>query len=227
MENIEILDNILLSNSVCKSFHSEYENNKEFNKWINSVLPEIKDCYNNPQDNPWHIYNILDHILHSVEEMNKQTKNLNIKDRRLLAYTMFLHDIGKPKCKIRRMKNGVMIDSFFNHNVESSKIAKRVLPLFNFNEVAIRDICDLVYRHDVFINITLDTQDKYHKILTEKVLLDEINKFKNDDKYKYMKYLVMVGRSDNNAQNGVMTKEKIKLLNKIDEMLVALKSRRK
>ncbi len=227
MENIEILDNILLSNSVCESFHSEYENNKEFNNWINSVLPEIKDCYNNPQDNPWHIYNILDHILHSVEEMNKQTKDLNIKDRRLLAYTMFLHDIGKPKCKIKRMKNGVMIDSFFNHNVESAKIAKRVLPLFNFNEVEIRDICDLVYRHDVFINITLDTQDKYHKILTEKVLLDEINKFKNNDKYKYMKYLVMVGRSDNNAQNSVMTKEKIKLLNKIDEMLVSLKSRRK
>lgn len=227
MEYIEILDNILLSNSVCESFHSEYENNKEFNKWINSVLPEIKDCYNNPQDNPWHIYNILDHILHSVEEMNKQTENIDIKDRRLLAYTMFLHDIGKPKCKIRRMKNGVMINSFFNHNVESAKISKRVLPLFNFNESEIRDICELVYRHDVFINITLDTQDKYHKILTEKVLLDEINKFKNDDKYKYMKYLIMVGVSDSKAQNPCMTKRAFELLERMNEMLEKLIVRRK
>lgn len=227
MENIEILDDILLSNSACDNFHSEYKNNDKFAKWINELIPEIKDCYNNEQNNPWHIYNILDHILHSVEEMNKQTKNLNIKDRRMLAYTMLLHDIGKPKCKTKRMKNGLMIDSFFNHNIVSSKIAKRVLPKLKFSEEEIRNICDLVYRHDVFINITNNASEKGRRLLTEKVLLDEIAKFNCADKFKYMQYLIMVGRADNKAQNPEMTEEKIALLSEIEKMLVSLKSRRK
>lgn len=223
MENIDLLDSILLSNNVCESFCSEYENNKSFNKWINETICEVKDCYNNPQDNPWHIYNILDHILHSVEEMNKLSQSLDIKERRLLAYTMFLHDIGKPKCKFQRMKNGKMIDSFFKHNIESSKVAKRVLPNLNFSEKEIKNICELIYKHDIFINITLDTSDKYHRILSEQLVLNEMDKLKCDDKYKYMSYLIKVGLADNKAQNPSMTKEKFMLLKKMDEMLELLK----
>ena len=35
-------------------------------------MPQVEDCKNQEQNNPWHKYNVLDHILHSVEEMNKQ-----------------------------------------------------------------------------------------------------------------------------------------------------------
>ena len=74
---------------------SEYYQNYQPNSlksWLNDVLPEIEDCQNLQQDNPWHIYNCLDHILHSVENINNLTQGKSQEDRRLLAYVMFLHD---------------------------------------------------------------------------------------------------------------------------------------
>ena len=63
---IKTLDSIILSKDVVKDFYTHYSD-KNFLKWINNILPEIHDCKKLKQDNPWHIYNCLDHILHSVE----------------------------------------------------------------------------------------------------------------------------------------------------------------
>ena len=112
MGNIVLLDKILLSNNVVKDFCNEYNSNTEFKKWLDTFLPEIKSCEKQAQNNPWHKYNVLGHILHSVEEMNKQTLGLDNKTRRMLAYTMLLHDIGKPASHIVRMKNSQAMDSF-------------------------------------------------------------------------------------------------------------------
>ena len=119
MQNIDILDNILLSDKVVERFQSVFETNVEFKLWLDKVLPEIRLCAKQDQNNPWHKYNVLDHILYSVEEMNKQTLNMPEKERRMLAYTMLMHDIGKPAKHIRREKNGEIIDSFFNGNIKS------------------------------------------------------------------------------------------------------------
>ena len=49
---------------------------------------------------------------------------------------MFLHDIGKPECHIRRYSKLYKreVDSFFNHNIAGVKIAARVLREFGFDE---------------------------------------------------------------------------------------------
>ena len=122
------LDEILLSQDVVADFYRSY-NNPEFKAWLTSVLPEVEACKNQKQDNPWHIYDCLGHILHSVEEMNKQTKTLPFNTQRKLAYTMFLHDMGKPEKYIRRYSKLYKreVDSFYNHNLASVDIAKRVL----------------------------------------------------------------------------------------------------
>ena len=91
MTNIEKLKKLLLSDNISTEFYKEYDGG-EFKSWLLDILPEIEDCKNQQQNNPWHKYNVLDHILHSVEEMNKQTKEL-CTDRLLLATCMFLHDL--------------------------------------------------------------------------------------------------------------------------------------
>ena len=98
---IKVLDSILLNDNVVQEFYKHYKETG-FHKWLLNLLPEVEACRNLKQDNPWHIYNCLDHILHSVEQMNNQTKGLNHEERRMLAYTMFLHDMGKPECYLRR-----------------------------------------------------------------------------------------------------------------------------
>ena len=219
---LKVLDEILLSENVKEKFDYYYQT-PEFKNYINKVMPEIENCKKTKQDNPWHIYGCLDHILHSVEEMNKQTKNLDKNTQRMLAYTMFLHDIGKPECKLRRYSKLYKreIDSFFNHNKASVKIALRVLNKFNFNETEIKKITNLIYNHDIFINLTLkEDGNSYHKVLTPKFLKEEINKLNKDFNGKeMMKYLVMVGRADNNSQNPEMTKNSLHLLDVMEDML--------
>jgi len=222
MQNIDILDKVLLSDKVVENFHKEYSSNNEFKTWLDEILPEIEMCKNQQQNNPWHKYNVLDHILHSVEEMNNQTINLPIEERRLLAYTMLLHDIGKPAKHIVREKNGEMIDSFFNHNIESEKVANRVLAKLNFSEDEIKIIAKLVNKHDIFMFIKdRKTNNPYWKVLTPKLVEEEIADLKTvGDGEKLMSWLIMVGRSDNLAQNEKMTAEALALLDKFDYLIL-------
>ena len=226
---IDTLDQILLCDNVTKAFHENYRN-PEFRKWILSVLPEVAECYNLKQDNPWHIYNCMDHILHSVEEINKQSKDLDPNTRRMLAYTMFLHDIGKPQCYLRRYSKlyGREIDSFFDHNVESEKIAKRVLPSFGFNKQEQDIIGLLVHEHDIFMYITKeDDGNRYHKVLTNKLIQSYVNQYNSiGDGKEIMQYLVMVGRADSLAQNPEMTKKALELLHIIEGMPIICNERK-
>ena len=222
----EILDKIILSEDVVGQFYKNYEN-EEFKNWLLEILPEVEDCKNLKQDNPWHIFNCLEHILHSVENMNKQTLNLDFKTRRILAYTMFLHDIGKPECYIRRYSKLYKreVDSFFNHNKAGVKIANRVLSLFKFSREEIEIIKLLIEDHDMFMFITLkDDGNSYHKVLNNNVIMEEVEKLnKVGNGFELMNYLIMVGRSDNLAQNPKMTGDSLKMLDIMENMLSNLK----
>lgn len=219
---IKFLDEILLSDNVVDSFYKNYADAK-FKEWLISLLPEIENCKILKQDNPWHIYNCLDHILYSVEEINKQTTHLDKNVRRMLAYTMLLHDIGKPESYVRRYSRLYKrdVDSFFNHNVAGVKIAERVLKSFGFNEKESDIIKSLVDNHDIFMFITLfDDGNKFHHVLTEDYLNEIIKKL--DEVYDgkvLINYLIMIGRADNMAQNPKMTKESLRLLDVMTDML--------
>ena len=232
MNNIEKLDYILSRNNVCETFYDFYNNDKEFANWLDVNIPEVKDCMNMNQDNPWHIYNVLDHILHSVEEMNKQTRKLKIneKDSRMLSYVMFFHDIGKPKCHIRRYSKlyGREVDSFFNHNHMSCEIANKYLVNLGFEDKEVKSILKLVYKHDIFMFIkNKDFNNRNWRRLTPELVKEEIKDFDNlGEEYKLMRYLVMVGRSDNRAQNPDMTKESLELLDEFDKLLDVIEKER-
>ena len=219
---VEKLDNILLSKDVRVNFLNAYKD-QEFKRWILTRLPEIEKCRNQQQDNPWHVYNCLDHILVSVEEINKQTESLDYDTRRKLAYCMFLHDIGKPDCYIRRYSKqyGRDVDSFFNHNKKSAEIAKETLGDFGFSKEEVRQMTMLIYKHDIFMFISLnETSNKFHKRLSPEVIKDEIKDFeKVGDGENLLRYLILMGRADNRAQNPEMTDESLRLLSAMEEMV--------
>lgn len=216
------LNEILLGDNVVENFRIAYLQ-EDFRDWLLGILSEVEDCKNLNQDNPWHIYNCLEHILHSVEYMNTLTHGLDENIRRMLAYTMFLHDIGKPECHIRRYSKLYKreIDSFFNHNTAGVKIADRVLSTFGFDEIECEKIKSLINDHDIFINITLQNDgNKYRQVLSKKLILEEIDKLnKYNDGEILMKYLIWVGMSDNHAQNPEMTSEPLNMLGVMETML--------
>lgn len=217
------LDSILLSDEVTKNFYTEYSN-PEFRDWLNSFLPEVEKCRRQQQDNPWHIYNCLDHILKSVEAINKQTTALDFDQRRKLAYTMFLHDIGKPDKYIRRYSKLYKreVDSFFNHNLQSKEIADRVLTThLGFSRQDSEEIKTLVEQHDMFMFLTLENDyNPHHKVLTPHYLKQvEQELDQNFDGHDMLTKLTMVGRADNMAQNPEMTQDSLRLVDKMEKML--------
>ena len=219
---LEKLNDILLSENVVKQFNNALKN-EEFKSWILDVLPEVEDCKKLKQDNPWHIYNCLDHILHSIEAVNKQTTKLDDNTKRMLAYTMFLHDIGKPQCHIRRYSKlyGREVDSFFNHNKAGVKIADRVLGDFDFKKSDCEIIKKLIDMHDIFMFVTLEYDgNQHHQVLTNEYIdkqIVELNSVGRGE--ELLKYLIMVGRADNLAQNPKMTGNSLHLLDVFDSML--------
>ncbi len=219
---LETLDKVLLSDNVVEDFYTQYAD-QDFKNWLVGILPEVEDCKNMEQDNPWHIYGCLDHILHSVEMINSQTKDLDDKTRRQLAYTMFLHDIGKPECKLRRYSKlyGREIDSFFNHNKASTKVADRVLGQFGFDQQEQAKIKHLVHEHDIFMFITMNPDgNKYHKPLTYGLIDELVDDCSSvGDGREVLGQLIMVGRADNLAQNPEMTANSLKMLDKMQSML--------
>ena len=222
MTNIQKLNSILLSDEACNQFHSTFNSDNDFHSWLTEILPEINACKNMQQNNPWHIYNVLDHILHSVECINKQSTTMSQNERYILALTMFLHDIGKPECHLTRKKNRVVIDSFFHHNEASAKISHRVLPSLQVNPHDATLIEALVLKHDIFMFIVDGkTNNPHHESLSKDILKREIKFFENKglNGYDSMKKLIMVGRADNLAQNPAITKNSLLLLEKMDLIL--------
>ena len=224
----QLLTEILLNDDVVNSFYNNYNTNTKFRTWLTSILPEIEDCKKLKQDNPWHIYNCLDHILHSVEEINKLSTHLNDNARKILAYTMFLHDIGKPACHIRRYSKLYKkeIDSFFNHNKASVDVAKRVLPAWGFNNNEQQIIQKLVFEHDVFMFITLeDDHNPYHHVLTYDYLNSLIkNLNQTHDGITMIKWLTLVGKADNLAQNPQLTGPSLLTIDKMQNMINSLEN---
>ena len=71
IKNIDLLCRILTGDKVVDEFFHQYKSNSSFKKWLDELIPEVSKANEMEQNNPWHIYNVLTHILHSVEEMNK------------------------------------------------------------------------------------------------------------------------------------------------------------
>ena len=132
---------------------------------------------------------------------------------------MFFHDIGKPACHISRLKDGKMIDSFFNHNIESEKVFRRVAKDFNLQDVDV--MAKLIFKHDIFMFIKdFHTDNLYWKRLTPEVIAEEVADLNSvGDGKTLMNYLILVGMSDNLAQNEKMTGDSLRMLGKMQTML--------
>jgi UTP:GlnB (protein PII) uridylyltransferase len=224
---IEQLDKILMGNNVVEDFEKFYSvaDNKA---WLLGIIPEVAACEKREQDNPWHLYNCLGHILHSVQSINSMTGDMDTETRRMLSYTMFLHDIGKPECYLRRFSKmyNREVDSFFGHNEAGAQIANRVLPHLGFDKEATDKIKALVLDHDIFMNITLKNDgNPYHHVLSDELLDEEIGKLSSvGNGVEMMRYLTMVSKADNMAQNPAMTGKALRLLEKIFSMINARES---
>jgi len=104
------------------------------------ILPEFENCIGVQQNNPYHMYNVCDHTISAVS---------NIDDDKILRWTMMLHDIGKP---ITKSTDSSGIDHFYGHQKVSMDLSFNILKRLRFDNKSINIILKLVQYHDMTIN---------------------------------------------------------------------------
>ena len=109
-------------------------------EYIFSLIPEIKLCKDFNQNNPWHIYDVYEHILHVVDETPKDLP---------LRLVALFHDVGKPKTYTED-ENG--IGHFNNHWSVSKDIFLDFCKRNNLNDLPTHRIADLINYHDIKID---------------------------------------------------------------------------
>ncbi|MCR4561773.1 MAG: HD domain-containing protein [Bacilli bacterium] len=218
------LDEILLDENVYAKFIEAYDKDEDFKDILRNLIPEAEDCLYCKQNNPWHIYPVLEHILRSVEYMNRLAKEKKLKrEARMLSYIMFFHDLGKPRAKKVVERDGVKRDSFPVHAYYSRKIAEKALPHLRFEEDEVSVMAELIDRHDVFIPVTMNPTLPHHIKLDEAFVENQIRKLdKFGDGKKLLYLLIQIARADNLAQNPELTKEPLNNLRLLEEILSTL-----
>ena len=100
------------------------------------IIPELEPCIGFDQNNPYHIYDVYDHIAHAVA--NYRGNVISVK------MALLLHDIGKPECYTEDHNGG----HFHGHGVYSMHIAKDVMTRLRFDNKTRDEVVDLVLYHD-------------------------------------------------------------------------------
>ena len=113
---------------------------KKKEKEIFDFIPELEKSKGFNQNNPWHVYDVYEHILHVVD---------NVDDMFELRLAALFHDIGKPYV-YKEDANG--IGHFYNHWLVSEEIFSKFATRESMNEKTIKRISKLIFYHDKSLN---------------------------------------------------------------------------
>lgn len=110
---------------------------KDNEEYIFNLIPGLEKCKGFDQNNPWHIYDVYEHILHVVDGVDN-----NI----VLRLSALFHDIGKPYV-YKEDENGV--GHFYGHWVISRDIFESFADKYHIDNKKV--ISNLIYYHDINI----------------------------------------------------------------------------
>lgn len=167
----EEFNKILLSPNVYKI--------KELNEYglFKSFFPEYDVCKNTEQNNPYHIYNLGEHLICSLDLGGRLIPNFqNDNNETPVKLAMFLHDIGKPKCKTTDDRG---VDHFYGHEKISSDMAKDILKRLKYDNKTIDKVTSLIKYHHYPIENKKNIKKLLSKIGTE--LFIDLLKVKEGD----------------------------------------------
>jgi len=153
---------------------------------ITEIIPEMAPTIGFDQNNQHHCYDVLNHILFSVENA---LKNVHIR------LAMLFHDISKPECYTEADGTG----HSYGHQQASSDTAKRILLRLRYDKDTIETVTQLILYHDADI--------QPHR--------KHIRRWLNKIGEKRLRQLVEVKRADAIAQSDYGRQKKIENLTDI------------
>ncbi|MGI5894645.1 MAG: GNAT family N-acetyltransferase [Candidatus Merdivicinus sp.] len=109
---------------------------QEYADIISFLIPELTPCIGHLQYTCYHLYDVYQHIVHSVGAIRPNPE---------LRLTMLLHDIGKPN---RFFRDSAGIGHFKGHPAESARLADGILQRMRISKEQSRRILTLIRYHD-------------------------------------------------------------------------------
>lgn len=169
----DFLINILLEDKPSDYFYANEER-------IFKLIPELKECKNFNQNNPWHIYDVYEHILHVID---------GVPNNIILRMAALFHDIGKP-LSYQEDENGV--GHFWGHWEKSKEIFDNFANRYNMDKNMQSLISNLILYHD--LNIAKASKEELECIISTfdkngiKMLfqLKKSDLLAQNEKYHYM-----------------------------------------
>ncbi len=149
------------------------------------ILPEVENCFGEPQRNKYHIYDVGEHIMHTV---------LNTPRDLVLRWAALLHDTGKPCCS---SVDSAGIIHFYGHHRESRRIAVDVLHRLHMDSASIKDISILVEHHDYRVEASFAA----------------VKRMMSKTGAELFEKLLILQRADNMAKNHNHLPEKLRRIN--------------
>lgn len=114
-------------------------------------LPEFTQMLKTSQNNPHHRFDVGNHSMEAVRQVNRQWKEVcakketGKKQHMALVYAALLHDVAKPDCKTTDESG---IDHFHSHPELGAEKAKSILRRLKFDNDTISMVSRLILFHD-------------------------------------------------------------------------------
>ncbi len=104
------------------------------------IIPELEEGIGVSQ-NKHHIYTVYEHLIKSLEKCPSN-------DYRVRLAVLF-HDIGKPRTKKGEGENA----TFYNHDIVSTKMSKKIMKRLHFSNEDIKKVVNLIKHHMFYYNV--------------------------------------------------------------------------
>lgn len=139
---------------------------------LSLFISEIKDMFDFPQNNPYHIYDVWNHTVHAVQAYECDCEeDLNPRDL-ITSLAVFFHDIGKPHC-YQDGEDGIR--HFKGHGRVSADMTNEIMKRLRFANDTREKVVELVYYHDA----TFEVGKKYVKRWLNKIGEEQFRRLLN------------------------------------------------
>ncbi len=171
---------------------------REFKEVFAEFIPGLAKTFGFEQNNPWHIYDVFEHILHVIE---------NTQPILALRIAALFHDIGKPKVyseETRTREDGstYMVGHFFGHAKVSQVFFEEFAKQMNIPEEEKSLISNLILYHDYTLSTKPGKIQNY---------IDELG-------IENIPLIFAIKRADNKAQNLKMSQKALDEVDRIEKI---------
>ena len=168
---------------------------EELSRYVNVFwlfIPEIKDMFEFPQNNPYHRYDVWSHTLVAIDNCGS--------DDLITRLAVLFHDIGKPHC-YQNDESGIR--HFKGHGRVSADMTDSIMRRLRFDNDTREKVVELIYYHDA----TFEVGTKY------------IKRWLNRIGEKQFRRLLELRKADVKAQNPIYLEARLEKIADIENIL--------